>query len=433
MQQKVWDNLFSVEEGDSIEADIQLSTSFEVSNDSIQKGLERMIDQALNRPIFLKDSKYTLTLVRNDDLQTKIKGRQIQYKLPLGLTLESNLAFANFIIKGSCLFHLNTHVDIKEDWEMVPMTSLVEYAWIVDPKLDIGIIDVPVKKLVNKVLDENIAFLVQALDSLIADKTDLKTIVSTLMDQIKHELNAIPVFKDNWNITTPLLLLSDLSSSESNTSGQVLIPFKLGYSNTSKESHQLLLPRFKWGNVQNKKTTVEGISQFSYASISSIIGLMTQNRQFEIANRSFSVLSAHIYEHDKALTLDLTLDGQIKGQTTIRGKPVVDAESKSIRIENLHVDLSTSKIIDHILFIILKRKIQRVMKDASIISMQKIQQHVDHALKSAFIKLISPERGRISFKNLGLTVNKLQPGLNTLDIDVSMWLEIECHLFPSEL
>lgn len=303
---------------------------------------------------------------------TALKDNRLLINVPLKIWSSQGYGGLGYYVYQETNFGVDmqfvSSVDFKSDWTLETKTKAQGFQWTEEPVLDFGRVKIPVTRIVEKRLREQQNEFTTIIDEQIKEKFDLKPYLLELWNQFSLPINLSEEFNTWLKITpdqvymTPMKIYSNYITASIGLDlfsetyiGRFPIPTPFAVS----------FPDFKLkndlANDFNLKTTVN----VSFEDAQRMADAQFVGQEFSLTSErnKVKIIDMKIFAEKDLLVLEVETDGQVKGTTTIKGKPYYDSEKQKIALSNVSFDLKTKNILKKSISNLFNKKIIRLISE----------------------------------------------------------------------
>ncbi|WP_240163497.1 DUF4403 family protein [Spirosoma taeanense] len=289
----------------------------------------------------LRVSFFPFSVIRSGPVEIQYSNQQIQFSAPLQVQLRRPLSSKKDTISDSpfCELQVNfmSPLTLTSEWRMKSHVHFDNYKWITKPKLNILGIKISLVNFAQKILDKHQTDIETAIDTAIYKELRLDELVRPIWRDLQKPLRidkqyglwlipkpvrvaASPISGDNTHITTPLLITFNTETK--------LSPEEPDYPVTP-------LPRLEKREQIPEQADLHLLSSIPYADINRMLDRTLQNKQIKVALGTLHVNKASVYGAQNSIIVKTEVSGLIDGTLYLRGRPMFDTTTNTLRVSNL--------------------------------------------------------------------------------------------------
>lgn len=365
---------------------------------------------------------FAVKIKRQGDLNVTARKKSIYIDLPLDIHIEKQNGLFTIEANGIILLNVTITTSISIDLHLNTKTTIDGWKWMEEPKVKVGILNIPVSPLANMVMnriDDNIT---NQIDSSIAKKVNFQDLINKKLARLLDckKISAEP----------ELYLRAQLEGLESpgfrEHTNKIELPLYLDIKNQVSTEYQVSAdwnsPPFKWIDNDPLKYSQDINISLKYDRIEDII--QSKINGLVIGGKTLKVHNVEI-NHDKKIHIQVALTSPIESTLTISGKPVIT--DGKVQLEGLEVDMKTTSIIYKMTAPIIEKLIRSDIDDRFPLDLQKVireqmRLELTKAKNIDFLNLrINANEAMLS--NAQFTDNHLNATITTKEVEVVILLE----------
>lgn len=328
------------------------------------------------------NDQFKVQVKKNGEIKiTPLKDNHLLINVPLKIWTSQGYGGLGYYVYQDTNFNVDMQfisaVEFKSDWTLETKTKAKGFEWIEKPVLDFGRVKIPITSIVEKRLNEQQKEFTSIIDEQIKEKFDLKPYLLELWNQFSLPLNLSEQFNTWLKITpdkvymTPMKIYSNYITASIGLDlfsetyiGRFPIPTPFAMSFPDYQLKNNLDEDF------NLKTTVN----VSFEDAQRIADLQFVGQEFTLTSErnKVKIIAMKIYAENDLIVIEAQTEGQVKGITTIKGKPYYDIENQRIALSNVDFDLKTKNILKKSISNLFKRKIVRMISDEYGIPLEEL-------------------------------------------------------------
>jgi len=237
-----------------------------------------------------------------------------------------------------------TRISLDQNWKITTTTTPNGYKWISEPKVKIGFFDVPITSIIEKIVDRELPNVTQIIDSEVG-KINLKPQVETAWKAVQSPFLINEAYQA-WLKVTPLeIMMTPLSNK--GRSVKVGLGIKAStetfIGNKPSDAVMAAIPGLKLVNQLEEKFEVGLIAQIPYNQARKLAMDQTGGKTYEFMDGKYkiTVVDLDFYGQGDFLVVAATLTGSLNGKVFLKGKPIFDPTTNSLKMSDLDYDLDT--------------------------------------------------------------------------------------------
>lgn len=330
----------------------RVNIPFQLPVSQIEKGINQQVNGLIYEDNNLADDDMMLKVWKQDNITLNMVGEEIRYRVPLKIWLKAGFKTESFGIEVSdyeetsfaLAINLVSKVSIDANWKITSITKLASYDWITKPVLKVGFVEVPLTYVADKVISSQQGKLTSLLDEQTKKYVDVKP----YLDEAWRQLHKPVSLSDDPAVwlkispaevqMTPLMGRAGYiqSSIGINAFSEIYLGAEPAFKVTS-------LPKLKVVRDETGSFTIFLVSDLDYSYAEQLVQkyFVGQVYSFKNGKKNIKVDSINLYGSNNKIVINLKVSGSINGNIYLKGTPYYDANSQSIKVQDVDYDLDT--------------------------------------------------------------------------------------------
>lgn len=322
--------------------------------------IERKINEQLGTLLFEDNSlennggdNLILIVKKRSPIQIESKGGNLfNIKVPVNIYAKAGWKVEKFGISVSkyedTQFDLDmsflSRISLDKKWKISTSTSPNGYKWISEPKVKIGFFEIPITKIVEKIMDDELPNVTQAVDAEIG-KIDLKSKVDMAWKALQEPFLAQEE-NQAWLKIKPL----EMAMTPIGTKGKN-VRFSFGITSLAQTlvgnkpaiDPPSQLPDLQVVNKLDERFEVGLLAEVPFASMKKLAMAQVGDKWYSFKEEKYKIKiqNMEFWGNQQDLIIAAELIGSINGKLFFKGKPYFDEASASIKMKDLDYDLET--------------------------------------------------------------------------------------------
>lgn len=386
-------------------SDIVIPVSMKKEN--LEQYANHLIDSLDYSNFSFEQEGWQVELKKTKDLQLGFGEGFINMKVPLDVNMMKETLLADVHAEGLIALEMQTAYTIYKDWTYKTDTELVNYTWIEEPKLQLGIINLSIERLSDMLIErlkgkalEEIDLALQkhlALDQMVKNKIDeWKNLV-----QLEENYNTWLSFFPKRISLNPLIESGDAVQTALALSSQFEISV---FKKPNIEVDTTQLPQFSNVSSSNKNSNLNVKVVVPFEFINAMVDQQLIGQTFESGKRNVTIKSLSFFTQDDKLMVDSELIGSYEGHAYFSGIPTYDKNKELVYLKDFDFDLETKNFVQKTMAWLFKNKIK-----------DRIEDQMKYALAPALAQVKDQLKSYLSNAELPLNL-KAESEINKLNI-----------------
>ena len=288
-----------------------------------------------------------VSLKKDGDIRLRLESQQVFYTVPLSIWIKKGVLLGAVEAEGSLFLYFRTDFEVGEDWSTQTQTYLERHEWRRKPKAKLGGVELPVQFVADRILKRGKQSLGKAIDQQIQKKLELRKYIEEAWVKIQEPVLLSEEYGMWMKLApkrismTPLETHGDLIKStvsiESGT--EVLIGEK------PEAEKNLQLPTFQQFPHSDDDFVMNINVNVPFEEAEKIARAFVIGETFSNGGQEISVEDLQLSGKEELLAIFVKVSGSYNGSINLTGKPVFNAQSKTIEMEDLDFGLETRNFI----------------------------------------------------------------------------------------
>lgn len=379
------------------------------------------IDNNLENEI-LEYKGFDVKIKRQGNLNVTARKRSIYLDLPLDIHIEKPNGLFTIEANGTIMLNVTITTDISTELHLTTKTNIDGWKWIDEPKVKVGILNIPVSPLANMVMNRIDDTITNQIDASVAEKVDFQ-------DIINKKLSALI---DSRKVSTDpeLYLRAQLEGIDSpgfrEYTDKIELPLYLNIQNQITTEYQVSsdwqVPPFRWIDNDPLEHSQDVNISLKYDRIEDIV--QSKVNGLVIGGKTLQAGNVEIH-HNEKLNIQIDLTAPIVSTLIISGTPVIT--DGKVQLVDLDVDMQTPNIIYKMTAPIVEKLIRSDIDDRFPINLQELIQEqirigLAKANKIAFLDL-KINANEATLFDVEFTESHLKATIRAREVEVAVLLE----------
>ncbi len=379
--------------------------------------LEQKLNERFSDLIYednnIEDDSLMVKAWKAKEFKIAYDGNVLTYAVPIKLWIKKRFdlgfTYTDQEIEGSVDLKLKTAINFTKDWNLITKTDFIGYEWIEKPVLKLGVVDIPITPIVDKVLKAKKKTLTQKIDETVKKNVPLSQYIQDVWSVVQDPIDVSTEDFKVWLKITPKNLYT---TPIAGTAGQIrttigiqcLAEIYMDRVPADKQK-ELSMPAFKMYNSTDEKVKLNVLTDIPYSTIDTLAGNIMTGETFGDGKHQITVDSMNFYGQMDKMIIGVHVHGFINGAIYLSGIPYYDKTTSSIRISEVDYKLKTKNVLAKVVNLFYKKGLKKMIEENVVISIKD---------KLEWVK----EMSRSELFNRELFDNVYLSGfLNDLDVD----------------
>jgi len=157
-----------------------------VPKSTILKEMNRLIHDLPKSSLTFEIKGYQVTIKNINLLDVVLDIDRIQPEVTIGFEVTKSTILSDIKSDGEIKLVCSTDFKIDEHWSAVTKTSYLSHDWLEEPDLEIGLVQLPIKSIVDKMIQSKISDIENQVDQLFKTYSKLDLYVRPWTDKLSQ-------------------------------------------------------------------------------------------------------------------------------------------------------------------------------------------------------------------------------------------------------
>ena len=348
-----------------IELDMKKSNinlKYRLNKHSMKDTFNSIMDSLLSQNTFdIEEYNLGVKLSKNKAADIEFEGKKVLINFPLIIKAEKETILQKLLIEGEIHVAAICSIEIDGNWELVTDTELVDYFWIEKPTVKMGILSLPVEKIMNRAIEKAKHKVVDQIDHTIREKMALRSQIVSVMELVRK-----PIIIDGSEDLGLSIAIDDFSMSGVNnqfewTEGIISVSGMGQIANIdANHNSSEKLPTFSWLDAAYDHDTSD-----IYFNIDVELDLLNKlakekfvGKRFSENGKEITIMNIEIKGLEDKLGVVADVEGSYNGQIFLSAIPEYNPESRKFVSKDIEINLLTKNVLHKGLAWMLKGRIK---------------------------------------------------------------------------
>lgn len=383
--------------------------------------LSMSLDQALSTEA-LEIKGFDINLARHDVAMVTARAKSIFIDVPLKVHISKDAGLFSIDAQGIIMISVTSAIDISTNLTINTQSEIAGWKWIEEPKVKIGVLNLPISAIANVILHKVDDDISQKLDEAIAQHIDLQRLIN-------QKLAAL-VDSRKVSDEPPLYLMTQIEEIQCagmrEYNDKIELPLYIELQNQLSDQYQVAtdwdLPRFAWILDEPLEHIQTLDLVYRYESLAEAIrqkmdGIEVGGKQIKISKVTIS--------HDDLIHIRIQITDPIESVMTIAGQPsIINGE---LHLGDLEVEMNTPNILYKMTSPIIEKFIRSYIEDQLPIPINsllrtKVNEGVNQVNQSSHLELHLDDRHFV-INDVQLVDEKLMVSVAAQDIELKVLID----------
>lgn len=361
--------------------------------------LDEAIDNAFG------DEKYethgvSLKLQRRGDSFLNVDGKVIFNNTIADIEVFKDVGLFSSAISGVIDINMAIQYDIDQRLKITTKSEILNHKWIEKPKLEIGILTMPVESLVELALKHYEGIITAKIDHAIKMNVDLQSLVAENVNRLKEELDKVRPYGMVIDIVPTGLVLVEPSYVDNlvNVRGGVVFDSNIG-PDRILENRAL---EFGWVQDLSKESIILTNFLVKEDVIKALI--LDKVKGFDIGGKALTIEDVDVSLGVQELKVNAKIVSPIKADFTLIGNPIYNEAKQILDITEIDVKVDPDGFIYKLSAPLVNKFIESKLGDLFPIELKSLiedtlKKHLPSSIKAG-PAMIKPSVGKVILSKL---------------------------------
>lgn len=341
-----------------------VTLKYKLNKASLRDTFNTVIDELLIGEMGMEALGMDIEISKEEPANIEFQGRQVLSSLPLKIKLSKSTFISNIKAEGVLELTFITQVDLDASWNLKTSTSLEQYHWVNEPKVDLGVFTLPISRIANSIIDNSKERLEEQIDLSINEQMAIRDNVLEMMQYVEQPI-LIDTMLNSWvHVKPETVFMSDMINTEDWAVGSILVKGKSKI--TSEKPDDIVpgikLPEFKWVTEVQEKSEINAVLDITFNQINKYLQENYIGETFENGGKKVTVKNVEIFGHKNELIAIANLTGSYNGEIQISGIPKYDKEKQVFYCDEVDIKFGTKNILHKAGTFLMKGKIKKQLR-----------------------------------------------------------------------
>jgi hypothetical protein len=333
---------------------VQLPVSIPLSsiNDLINKKMGGLVyeDRSYTQPTV---DDYQLIVMRKSSVTSVFDGKEIRITIPLNIWAKAQWKACSICpgLEKETTFDIDIYVrskpELKNDYSFRLNLKSDGFDWKKKPVISLGIVDIPIERLLQKPLEIQLEKTIRDVEKEIASSFDLRSEISRLWNDCQ-EPNLIDADTETWLKIEPQQLFTTGLSEQSGSITMVLgASAYVGTVSGSRPLNSKLsaLPGLQLVQKLPDDFRVQVQSRISFEALTLQVKKALVGQEFAQGKKQIKIEDIALTPIANRLLIQVVFSGSAKGSIFLSGIPSYDASKGVLYFKELDLDIESRSLL----------------------------------------------------------------------------------------
>jgi hypothetical protein len=299
------------------------------------------------------DSLY-IEITKRKKILLSWKGNTLNYSLPIKVSVKFIKSVAGIKIKNNrpiemeLVLYLATKLGFDDKWNLKPKSKLDEIHWVKDPKLNLGIVKINLRKFVINTIEKNEDKLIPKLDETLSKLLKTRNTVAKIWHDIQKPIRINKKETEVWLKAYAEEMTATLTDSDP---GAVTLDVELKawlqliVDGQSMPASNETLPDYRKKESNEDSIKIFVLARVPYKKVNNILNKELAGKKLSAQGYSTTLKKIKFYGTKEGLAVDLKVSGDVNGRIYAVGKLHYDTLSSILSTEDFHFDIDSENVL----------------------------------------------------------------------------------------
>jgi len=296
---------------------------------------------------------YQLIVMRKSSVTSVFDGKEIRITIPLNIWAKAQWKACSICpgLEKETTFDIDVYVrskpELKNDFSFRLNLKSDGFDWKKKPVISLGIVDIPIERLLQKPLETQLEKTIKDVEKEIAASFDLRTEVNRLWNACQ-EPNLIDAETETWLTIEPQQLFTTGLSEQKGSINMVLgaSAFVGTVSGNRPANNKLIaLPPLQLVQKLPEDFRVQVQSRISYEALTLQVKKAIVGQEFVQGKKRIKVEDIAMSPLANRLLIQVVFSGSAKGRIFLSGIPAYDASKGELYFKELDLDIESRSLL----------------------------------------------------------------------------------------
>ena len=363
-----------------------ININYKIKKEGITDTLNTVIDTVFATPIINPEYEITTKLKRTGDVKVEMQNRSFMITLPVDVEVYKKTFIKEFKAFGTLELNIVSDIDVTKNWVLITKTKLVDHTWIKRPKIDLGLINLPIETLSNIILKKIKGEIESSIDESIKQSYDMPAIMRLVAQYTFTPFEMDSVYGGWIQMVPDSTFISSAKNTTYYTEGKISLKTRMNLTSYKPTAnYSSVLPVFNWKDNIKDSSLVKLILEFHYDHLASIAKKDVVGKVFQEGDKKIEILDVYIGKKSGKLQVITKVKGSFNGELSIMGNPKYNKLTGDLYLTNIEVSVKSGNVLHKAAVWLLQGKIRNELEKMTHISINQYlataQNSVDEQVK----------------------------------------------------
>ena len=339
-----------------------INLKYRLNKQSMKDTFNSVMDTILvNNTFDIEEYNLDVKLSKNNEADLEFEGKKVTIKFPLHISAEKETFLQKLLIEGEILITAICNIDINKNWELETDTDLLGYSWVEKPIVKMGILSLPVERIMNMIIERTKDDVIDQIDSAIKEKMALKSQIISVMEMLRKPFTLDGISDIGLSIALDRFSMTGVNNQADWTEGMISVSGNGEIcSIESSNERSEIIPSFTWldGDYVQHTSDIYFNIDLGLDLVNKIAKENFIDKHFSDNGKEITIVDLEIKGIDKKLGVVADVVGSYNGQIYLSAIPEYNQQAKVFVSKDIEINLITKNVLHKGLAWMLKGRIK---------------------------------------------------------------------------
>ncbi len=369
-------------------SEIRLPISMDTA--ALKRQVNALVPDTLYNDNDITDDKMIIIARKIDQVDLTLLPNRFEYNVPFNLYIERDVTLTHIKAEGSLRLYFNTDYTIQPNWLFSCKTTVVKHEWIEKPKVKLGLINLPIETIADKILERSADMVCKNIDYQLQTGFKLREYIDQAWHAIQDPIQITDTPKVTWLLLKPEKIAM-VPFNTANGKVQTSLLFRSGTDIAFGERPVLpyagVLPTFEEVSDLGKDSTIELSINFPLKRAEILMQEYFKGQEFKDGSKIARIDSLQLSGDGNRLHANAFISGTYPMMVEFEGIPVYNKLKRQFELKDMDYSVKSRNILVKAASWLLNKKIEKRLTDLLIYEVGKYmdqgRKNLDDALSQS--------------------------------------------------
>ncbi len=243
--------------------------------------------------------------------------------------------------------YFSTKLSVSKDYRMVTTTTSNGFTWVVEPKIYVAGIGIPIKTFVEKELDKTLKNSAKEIDRNVTNGFDLRTNIQGIWNQLHTPMLVDSATQTYMKVKPKEFFMSPIKSTPKSLKLNLGVKaYFESYTGAKPDPTAIApLPELKTDAAASNTFSVNLTSRITYAQANVIANQSMANQSYQMGKKMVVVDSLKLSGNNNKLVVKTYVSKGLTGMVYLCCRPEYDVEQNQLAMKDVDFDINTKNVL----------------------------------------------------------------------------------------